>query len=258
MPRSFGLGTHMTAGSLVYANYWGASGETPNAYLTQVIAVSDLPREQLLEVWISGEKVTLLTGEADAAKGFPVEEYRVEVRRPAIAAPIISGSNTTTAPKSAADTFLTGTVSSTDRPYGATRIGTGICYVIATALVEDKLFSGFPTFKFVMSGIPLYDPSKDSTNGGSGSHLYSNPATWGGDGDQLPAVQAYNVLRGIKYGSAWVYGLQNMVGAARLPAAELERADRQVPRHHHRHGWLRANLPFRRTGQRQFAAGQFT
>ena len=51
--------------------------------------------------------------------------------------------------QTAADTFLTGTVSSADRPYGSTRIGTGICYVIATALVEDKLFSGFPTFKFV-------------------------------------------------------------------------------------------------------------
>ena len=110
-------------------------------------------------------------------------------------------------------------MSSADRPYGATRIGTGVCYVIATALVEDKLFSGFPTFKFVMSGIPLYDVSKDSTNGGSGSHRYSNPATWGGDGDQLPAVQAYNVLRGIKYNGAWLYGLQNMAGAARLPAA---------------------------------------
>ena len=44
IPRSFGLGKHATAGSLVYANYWGFSGETPNAYLTQVIAVSDLPR----------------------------------------------------------------------------------------------------------------------------------------------------------------------------------------------------------------------
>jgi hypothetical protein len=91
--------------------------------------------------------------------------------------------------------------------------------VIATALVEDKLFTGFPTFKFVLSGIPLYDPSKDSTNGGSGPQRYSDPATWGGDGDQLPAVQAYNVLRGIRYAGAWLYGLQNIAGAARLPAA---------------------------------------
>ena len=58
VPRSFGLGAHMTAGSLVYANYWGYVGSTPNAYFTQVIAVSDMPREQLVQVWVNGELVT--------------------------------------------------------------------------------------------------------------------------------------------------------------------------------------------------------
>jgi hypothetical protein len=211
VPRSFGLGQHMTAGSLVYANYWGYAAETPNAYLTQVIAVSDLPREQLIDLWVQGERVNV-SGPIDPAMGTAVIEYASGgVQHLWIK--YYDGTQT------AADPFLTGTVSSADRPYAATRIGTGICYVIATALVEDKLWSGFPSFKFVLSGIPLYDPSKDSTNGGSGSHRYSNPATWGGDGDQLPAVQAYNILRGIKYGTTWLYGLQNMVGAARLPAA---------------------------------------
>ena len=93
-----------------------------------------------------------------------------------------------------------------------------LCWSL-TSLVEDTLFTGFPAFKFVLSGIPLYDPSRDDTNGGSGSHRYSDPSSWGGDGDQLPAVQAYNVLRGIRFNGAWRYGLQNMVGAARLPAA---------------------------------------
>ncbi|MET0721029.1 MAG: phage tail protein, partial [Tardiphaga sp.] len=211
IPRSFGLGTHMTAGSLVYANYWGYAGETPNAYLTQVIAVSDLPREQLLEVWVQGEKCTINTAVVDGGGNPLVEYFKDGINHLWIK--YYDGTQT------AADGFLTGQVSSPDRPYGADRIGTGVCYVIATALVDDKLFSGFPAFKFVLSGIPLYDPSKDSTNGGSGAHRYSDPATWGGDGDQLPAVQAYNVLRGIKYNGAWLYGLQNMVGAARLPAA---------------------------------------
>ena len=61
-----------------------------------------------------------------------------------------------------------------------------------------------------------------STNGGSGAHRYSDPATWGGDGDQLPAVQAYNVLRGIQYNGAWLYGLQNMAGAGAAAGGELE------------------------------------
>jgi hypothetical protein len=211
VPRSFGLGRHMTAGSLVYANYWGNAGQTPNAYLTQVIAVSDLPREQLLEVWINGEKCTL-SGPVDGNLGTAVAEYAKDGAQH-LWIKYYDGTQT------AVDPFLVGYVSSGERPYPSTRVGTGVAYVIATALVDDTLFTGFPTFKFVLSGIPLYDPSKDSTNGGSGSHRYSDPATWGGDGDQLPAVQAYNILRGIRYAGGWLYGLQNMTGGARLPAA---------------------------------------
>jgi hypothetical protein len=84
--------------------------------------------------------------------------------------------------------------------------------------VNDKLFSGFPTFKFALNGVKLYDPSKDSTNGGSGTHRWNTPSTWGGDGDHLPAVQLYNIVRGITYGGAWLYGLQN-IAATRLPSA---------------------------------------
>ena len=213
VPRSFGLGWHLTAGSLVYANYWGNDGDTPNAYLTMVIAVGDIPREQLLDVWVSGEKVTLLTGSADPDMGFPVLEYRAGSPHDNLWIKYYDGTQT------AADPFLVNRVSSSDRPYLSTRVGTGVCYVIATALVNDNLFTGFPTYKFVLSGIPLYDPTQDDTNGGSGPHRYSDPSTWGGDGDQLPAVQAYNVLRGIRYNGAWLYGLQNMTGQARLPAA---------------------------------------
>jgi hypothetical protein len=213
VPRAFGVGYHATAGSLVYANYWGYSGETPNAYLTQVIAVSDLPREQLLEVWVQGEKCTLRHDLDDAEFGTPLHEYIAPGGVRHLWIKFYDGTQT------AADPFLINKVSSDDRPYGSNRVGVGICYVIATSLVADELFVGFPTFKFGLSGVPLYDPSKDSTNGGSGSHRYSDPASWGGDGDQLPAVQAYNILRGIRYNGAWLFGLQNMTGPARLPAA---------------------------------------
>ena len=212
VPRSFGLGYHVTAGSLAYANYWGASGSTPNAYFTQVIAVSDLPHEQLLEVWVNGEKCTLNPGGARGDFGTPLAEYAKD-GADHLWIKYYDGTQT------AADPFLVASVASAERPYEGTRFATGICYVIATALTEDTLFTGFPTFKFALSGIPLYDPSRDDTNGGSGPHRYSDPASWGGDGDQLPAVQAYNVLRGIRYNGAWLYGLQNMTGAARLPAA---------------------------------------
>ena len=85
-------------------------------------------------------------------------------------------------------------------------------------MVEDTLFTGFPTFKFAVSGMPLYDPSKDTTVGGSGSQRYADSTTWGGDGDSFPVVQAYNVMMGIRYAGAWLYGLQTM-RQARVPAA---------------------------------------
>ena len=69
---------------------------------------------------------------------------------------------------SVADPFLVGTVSSADRPWTNSRVGHGIAYVIITALQEDTLFTGIPQdFLFELSSIPLYDPSKDDTAGGS-------------------------------------------------------------------------------------------
>lgn len=214
IPRSFNLGYSITAGSLVYANTWGeiqpgGHALTPNAYLTQVIALADLPDGALLEIWVNGELVTLEGSLDDAGRGYPVAEYRKD-GQPYLWVKYYDGTQTT------ADDFLVGTVGSIDRPYEATRVGTGVAYAIVTSLVNDTLFSGFPSFKFAVSGIPLYDPTKDSTNGGTGSQRWSDQSTWGGDGDDYPAVQAYNVMRGIYYNGVWLYGLQRMT-AARLP-----------------------------------------
>lgn len=139
-------------------------------------------------------------------KGAPVLEYRKD-GKDHVWIKFYDGTQTTS------DSFLTGKVSSNDRPYQDTRVGTGVAYAIATALVEDTLFSGFPEYKFEVSGIRLYDPTKDDTNGGTGSHRFSDPSTWGGDGDLNPAVQAYNILRGVRYNGAWMYGLQKTVQA---------------------------------------------
>lgn len=211
VPRSIIFGYGATAGSMVYSNEWGNVDGTPNAYLTQVICLSDYPVQSLQQVWVSGELVTL-GGSPDAAKGYPVLQYRKD-GVDHLWIKFYDGTQT------AADTFLTGTVASASRPYGSTRVGTGCPYVIATSLVEDSLFSGFPSFKFALNGAALYDISKDSTAGGSGPQRFATQSTWGGDGDYLPAVQMYNVLRGITYGSQWLYGLQGLP-VARLPASD--------------------------------------
>jgi hypothetical protein len=209
VPRSFNLGYSATAGSLVYANTWGNDGETPNAYFTQVIALADLPSGGLSEIWINGELCSLDPVPSDF--GNPILEYRKD-GRDHLWIKYYDGTQTV------ADTMLVTRVASIDRPYSSSRVGHGVAYAVCTALVEDTLFTGFPSFKFAMTGIPLYDISKDSSVGGVGPQRWSDPSTWGGDGDNLPAVQIYNLLRGVTYDGVWLYGLQSMT-AARLPAS---------------------------------------
>lgn len=224
VPRSFGLGYHTTAGSLIYANTHGGGYDTPNALLTQVIALSDLPGERLVGLWVNGARVTLPEGAANYTSwtddddfGYPIPEF---IRphngegspTPHLWVKFYDGTQTQ------ADRFTVAHCDSAERPYTNANVGRGVCYAIVHAFNDENLWSGFPTAKFELSGVPLYDPSKDSSVGGTGSQRYNDPSTWGGDGDNFPAVQIYNILRGFSYGGAWLYGLQN-TSAARLPVA---------------------------------------
>ncbi|PWL18817.1 phage tail protein [Falsochrobactrum shanghaiense] len=210
--RSIVLGRTCTAGSLVYANAWGKSGKTPNAYFTQVIALADHPIRDITGLWVNGEPVTVDMNDEEPM-GYAIPEYRYGS----------SGNNmwirwydgTQTAP----DPFLVGTVSSAQRPYSNRRIGKGVAYAIVTSQYQAELFTGFPSFRFEVQGRKLYDVSKDSTAGGIGTHRLSDPATWGGDGDDLLAVQVYNLLLGINVQSTWLYGIQSIT-TPRLPTAD--------------------------------------
>lgn len=219
LPRSVIFGYTATAGSLVYANTWGTSGGTPNAYFTQVICLADYPIASLEQVWVNGELCSL--GDTPhASYGYPVLEYR-KGGKDYLWIKFYDGTQTV------ADSFLTATFSSTERPYTSSRVGKGCPYVVATSLIEESLYSnGFPSFKFAVNGAKLYDITKDTTAGGSGSHRWNNPATWGGDGDFLPAVQIYNIARGIYLNGDWLYGVQGPPGA-RLPAERwIEQVDK--------------------------------
>lgn len=191
VPRSFGVGPYLTAGSLVWHTEWGKVGGTPNAYYTQVIALSDLPVSGLRRWFIENQAVTL--AEAEGEFGFAANEFIED----GVEHAWIRFHDGT---QKEADPFLTLKVSDTaPRSYSASRIGAGIAYAVVTFRVNREIFTGFPRSKFVLDGIPLYDVSRDSTRGGVGSHRWDDPATWGGDGDALPAVQAYNLARGIYY-----------------------------------------------------------
>lgn len=222
IPRSFIVGRAMTSGSLVYANTYSpaavvpfegltsaAAGNTPNAYLAQVIALSDLPVTGLVDLLVSGEDVTIDFGNQEV-EGFPVTEYQKDGKNH-LWIRFYNGTQT------AADTHLVSLFATDlDRPYQATRIGTGMAYAVVTALVNQELFPSFPQFKFVLDGVPLYDRRFDSSVGGSGAQRFSDPSTWAFTGN--PVVIAENILRGLRFASKWVYGAQT-VAAAQLPSS---------------------------------------
>lgn len=212
IPRGAPIGKCMTPGSLVYANTWGSSGATPNAYLVQVIALSDLPIKGLSRVMVNGKWATLAAS-ADPTLGYGVTDFLVGSSY-YMWVKFYDGTQTT------ADSYLTGKFGSDpDFPYDSNRKGIGCAYAIVTTRYSESLWQGVPDLKFEVQSIPLYDPSKDSSVGGSGTQRWATPSTWGGDGDDLPIVQAYNLLRGMSYAGTWVYGFQG-VTQPQLPDAD--------------------------------------
>lgn len=74
---------------------------------------------------------------------------------------------------------------------------TGFAYSVVV-LPADK-FSGAPAFTALIAGIACYDPRKDSTAGGSGSHRLATPATW--EFTECPALALANFLSNRAYGA---------------------------------------------------------
>lgn len=222
-PLSFIVGTYATAGQLEYVNTWGEVDKTPNAYLTMVISLSDLPIAGLSNtVWINGQSCTINFG-ATTFLGHPVTNYR-QNGKDHLWVKVYDGTQT------APDPFLVNWFGGDPtRPWQGDQIGRGVAYAIVTARINRELFTAPPQCRFVVNGLKLYDPRKDSSVGGNGPHRWGDFSTY--EWSENPKVIAYNVLRGIYYETAWVYGGQNMT-AARLPVsswmAAMNECDRIV------------------------------
>lgn len=210
LPISFVMGYRMTAGSFAYRGRWGSAGKTPNAYYVEERIISDLPLPNRPAAWIGDKKVTIDWAAVPTAQGYPILEGRVGgkdhwwVR-------YHDGTQT------AADPYMLAKFSADpDHPYTADMIGRGQAKMILTFLVNKDLLKTWPKVKFETDGIALYDISKDSTAGGSGTHRLNNPATW--EPSSLLPVHIYNILLGIRYQADWVWGGQTIT-AGRLPAS---------------------------------------
>ncbi|NTJ46509.1 DUF1983 domain-containing protein [Agrobacterium rhizogenes] len=212
-PMSIILGNYATAGRRKYIGTWGDDGKTPNAYLTDVIELGNLPASALNGLYADDRKCTILWAEpASDGRGYPVSEYRVS-GKDYLWVKFVDGTQTT------ADAFVRAKFGgNADRPFKSTMIGYGCPYAVVTARYNTDLFSGLPNWLFEVGSIKLYDIRKDSTNGGSGSHRWNTPSTW--EPSLNPVVMIYNIVRGIYYGSDWLYGGQNLA-AFSLPSSSF-------------------------------------
>lgn len=225
IPQSLIVGRAVTAGSLAYANTFGTRGDIDNSDLVEVIALADHPCEKLHSAFVEGVECVLRDSGTD--RGLLVDGYTGPVDKVTldeikasfgqslfgnIAGPLLynqldaqgnlkkygdllalrffDGRQTT------ADSFTVDKLGTAQRPWTASHVGTGITYVRTHSIYERERVPGRLNWKFVVDGIRLYDPRKDSTvAGGSGPHRFSDLSTheWT---DNLATI-AYNVCRGI-------------------------------------------------------------
>lgn len=207
-PISFPVGDYAVGGKRKFIGVWGEDGKTPNAYISDVVELSNLPLFSLNGIWADDQKLTF-GDTAHPELGLPVLEYRAG-GNDYMWVKFYNGN------QNVGDSFLTSRFQSAENYWNNTFVGNGTAYAIITCRFNDDLYSGFPTFTFEPSSIGLYDPRKDSTNGGVGTHRWGNRATY--EPSNNPIVIAYNIIRGIYYNDEWVFGGRNLA-AFRLPAS---------------------------------------
>lgn len=186
---SFIVGRSATGGTHVCPPMThGTVGDTPNAYLTYVIELSDLPGCTLEQIFVDGRAVGMAG--STGTYGRNASDGRFNNR---LWWKYYDGTQTVADPM-----LLDKYGSYPERPWLSDMVGQGICYVILTFRYDRNIYKSFPQVRFEMKGVPLYDPRKDSTVGGTGAHRWDDPSTW--EQSENFAVQAYNIHRGIDLG----------------------------------------------------------
>lgn len=195
-PQSFILGKYATAGNHVAPAMTSRQhGDWPNAELIYVVDLSDMPITNLARVIVDGEYIPLVT--TPNPDGFLAAQGRLAGY---FGVKFLDGTQTQ------ADPYLISRYGTyPERPWTADMVGTGIPYAILYIEYNRKLYNGLPQVKFEVEGVPLYDPRKDGSIGGSGAHRWDNPSTW--EYSDNPAVMVYNLLRGITLPDGSLYGL---------------------------------------------------
>lgn len=208
-PATIPFGYSAVGGRRKYIGTYGDDGDTPNAYLVDVVEFSSMPTTGNPVIWDGDQKLTVFLDQPHPdGRGYPVSEYRRD-GKDYMWVKWYLGDQTE------ADPYLRRLFGGNQRPWKSTMVGFGTSYAIFTCRFERDIFAnGVPQWLFEPKSIALYDLRKDSTIGGNGNHRWSDPSTW--EPSDNPVVQIYNIIRGVRYGNQWMVGGQN-VGVHRLP-----------------------------------------
>lgn len=169
------------------ANY--ATSGANNRYLHFVIALAAHQCEDVTDIWLDSREIpdADIDGDGDVSTAeFQGEgDSRLRIRR-------FLGTKAQTA-----DTDLTG---GTIGGWTSDHRGAGVTWMHVRLDGSDSVWpAGAPSnFRAKVKGRRLYDPSKDSTNGGSGSHRYDDATTWEWSDNWALCVRDY-----ISGGSRW-------------------------------------------------------
>jgi len=174
-PARIIYGTARTSGPVVYTNTAPTPGTNDNSTLWTVISLCQHEIEDITEIWLDGDQILSSaidwggTGGVTSGKYGPIGGNQVTnfYRR--------LGTDTQTHVTELATAFSDWT-SAYD--------GKGIAYIVSafelgTATGEGVWAQGAPqNIRAVVKGKKVYDPRKDTTAGGSGTHRLADPSTW--------------------------------------------------------------------------------
>lgn len=181
------FGTGKVSGHQIYYAKWGA-GNKINA---DVLVLANGWCDGLEEyVYFYGEKHDLVE---DDIIGNEIKHYRVDGFGDAISIRFYDGR-----PGQGPDTKLVSDTADLGQNWKSTSVVAGHAYVVIEREWSADLFDkGEPQFEFILRGIRLYDPRKDSTVvGGEGPHRLNDSSTW--EHSLNPAVQRYNYQIGFR------------------------------------------------------------
>lgn len=180
-------GTCKVKGHHIYYGKWGKG----NAYNADVFILSNGWCDGLEpEIYFYGRKHTLVER---TIIGNEVAHYGVSGFDDLISIRFYDGR-----PGQGPDTKLVSDTASIGQNWKSTSVCAGMTYVVVERKYSSEKFEhGIPEYEFILRGLRLYDPRKDSTvAGGSGSHRINDPSTW--EFSENPALQRLNYQLGLR------------------------------------------------------------